>query len=215
MKKLAIALCVLTVGWLAATRASALPTIVYDNGPVNGNLNAFYIGSGGSISDSFTLSAPTTITQAQFGAWVDAGDTPTSVDWSIGSSAFNNDFGSGTGTLTNTPFLFNNSFGDDVYESKFSLSDVLGPGTYWLTLGNGVASTPSDPVFWDQNNGPSTATDGESLIASESFQLFTDSVGSGISGAIPEPAGPMLVVLGAAALMVYGSRRHLSADARR
>jgi hypothetical protein len=51
----------------------------------------------------------------------------------------------------------------DVYTETISLGSLdLTAGTYWFTLQNAVAPDPldpacSDPVFWDQSNGPSIA----------------------------------------------------------
>jgi len=65
----------------------AIPAVadtVYDNGPINGSIDAWTINFGFEISDSFTLSgASTTLTGLSFGAWLFPGDTITSVEVSI------------------------------------------------------------------------------------------------------------------------------------
>ena len=49
---------------------------------------------------------------------------------------------------------------------------TLNSGTYWVNLQN--ASVPSgDPVFWDENSGPSMASTNEvGTIPSESFTIL-------------------------------------------
>ncbi len=68
----------------------AVTDTLYDNGPVNGNLNAWPINFGFTIADSFTLPSGVnyTITGFQVGVWALPGDTPLSVNWDIGKSPF-------------------------------------------------------------------------------------------------------------------------------
>jgi hypothetical protein len=69
--------------------ASAVPVIagtVYDNGPINGNVDAWTINFGFVTSDSFTVSSGrTTITGLSFGAWLFPGDVLESVEVSMTS----------------------------------------------------------------------------------------------------------------------------------
>ena len=161
---------------------------MYDNGPINGTVTAWTINLGIAVSDSFTLSSATTLTGAQIGLWAFPGDTLTSVDWSIGNEAFGSEGGSGTASVGNA-FQSTSLLGYSLLESTFSLTSVLGAGTYWLTLQNAVVPG-GDPIFWDQNSGPSQAEEfGFGAIPSESFQLY------GHQGAVvPEPSTlPILV----------------------
>ena len=166
---------------------------------------AWTINFGYQVSDSFTLGSPATLTGAQIGLWVIPGDTPTSVDWSIGSAAFGSDISSGTAGLSNA-FQYNNVYGYDILELTFSLSGVLGAGTYWLTLQNATSSS-GDPVYWDQNSGPSSAQENTlGVIPSESFQVYG-------AGSVPEPSTICLLGIGMVGLAGYCRRRRSSATA--
>jgi hypothetical protein len=116
---------------------------VYSNGPLNGNANAYIIGGGQSISDSFSVSSPTNLVGAQVGVWVSPGAAPVSLHWSIGTSALGSDVSSGISNLTNT-FAFTNSTHFNVFESTFPLNGAVAPGnTYWLTISFGSTTTSS------------------------------------------------------------------------
>lgn len=196
-----------TVG-LALMVAVAMPVhagLVYDNGPINGAGGAYTINLGASVSNSFTVSSATNLTSATAGIWVTTGDTPISVEWSIGTSAFGSDVSYGTSLLSNTYFITNGG-GYDVYSSSFSLTGAAGAGTYYLTLQNAV-STNSNYVFWDVNSGSSTAYQNGigNPIPSESFQLFDDG-----TPAVPEPASMAIWGLGALGCAAAGYRRRRS-----
>lgn len=173
-------------------------TLVYDNGPINGTINAVTINESYEVSDTFTVTAPTQLVSAQIGLWVAVGDTPVTVDWAIGTTAYGTDVASGTATLSNSvPYV--NSYGYDIYESTFSLSGTVSAGTtYWLSLQN-ATTIPANYLFWDVNNGPSVAFQtgtgnlNGTLSAgsnSESFQLY------GVQG-VPEPSSFVLAAMGA------------------
>jgi len=82
------------------------------------------------------------------------------------------DLGSGTATLNNT-FLYNNTWGYDLYNSTLALSGAVSPSTtYWFTLQNAVVSS-GNPVNWDENDGPSSANENVvGGIDSEAFTLY-------------------------------------------
>jgi hypothetical protein len=96
---------------------------------------------------------------------------------------------------------------------------VLTGGDYWLLLLNAVVSPSGNPIFWDQNSGPSAAWEntlgdlsqaGENnncsgpCTASETFQILTTDV--------PEPSSTALMLVGLIA-MVATSRRWTGATA--
>lgn len=184
--------------WTLAGQAHA--DTLYKNGPVNGicdielcNVDAWTINFGFSVTDSFTITSPSTIQGFNIAVWLFPGDTLTSVDWGVGSCMFCSDIGSGTasGAGLTSSFMFANQYGYDIWDvSVTGLGiHVSGgpPDAYWLTLQN--ATVPSgDPIYWDENGGPSTAwtecvQDGQGCIPSESFNI----VGTPISGTTPEP----------------------------
>jgi hypothetical protein len=150
---LAAILCLLTA-------APASASTLYDNGLVNGTIGAWTIALSSpgenEISDSFTLGSASTLTGAQIGLWLFHGDTATNVDWSIGTTSFGSNIGSGTAAVLTGTFQYTSALGFDIYESTFSLSGALAAGTYYLTLENLVVSN-GDLGYWDETDGPSAA----------------------------------------------------------
>ena len=197
MKKAALAVLSLALVGAVAS-APAFAGTLYSNGPVNGTFDAVTINGGQEISDSFTLTSTSTITGADFGAWLFTGDTLSSVDWSIGTTPFG---GSVSTASTTGVFDFNNGGGFDIYTESFSTGSLtLGPGTYYLTLQNAVASN-GDSAFWDINNGPSVAyfqNEGASGNLNGVFEPGSNSEAFDIDGTsggpvIPEPSSFLLL----------------------
>ena len=187
---LSISLCL-----LAAASASA-SIIVFDNGPINGNVNAWGINFSSVVANSFSLSSAGTITGVNLGIWVFSSDVPLQLDWQITSDPFSGllrgePVTPTTASLTNT-FLFTNDFFYDVYSSKFQITGVTLPaGDYWLELSSGV-TTGSSFMFWDENDGllsSAYVNDIDQPIGSESFSIST-----------PEPG--ILALLGCGVLLV-------------
>jgi hypothetical protein len=171
--------------------------LVYDNGPINGTINAWRVDSGFSVSDSFTVSSQTSLTSAQIGLWVTPGAIPISVQWSFGTTAFASDISSGTSVLVNAPA--GQSLFYDLYRSDLLISGLLSAGSYWFTLQNAAGST-GDGIYWDENDGPSSAQfdtpiGGGELPGSESFQLY------GETAPVPEPS---TCIAGALLLLPFG-----------
>ena len=190
----------LTIGLLGACAAAALAgashaSVLYDDGPLNGTIDAWTINFGYQVSDSFTLTKTSTLTGVNFGVWSFPGDTFNTVDWSIGTAAYGS-ASSGTGSVTNGAQT-TNGFGYQIATDSFSLPNItLGPGTYFLTLQNAAVNT-GDPIYWDQNNGPSQAF--ENSVGdlnqypgggAEAFQIL------GNTGAVPEPATWTIMLMG-------------------
>jgi hypothetical protein len=195
MKKTGLAVLLLTlVGAMASVPASA--GTLYSNGSVNGAFYGWSISGGQSISDSFTLSTTSTITGADFSAWLFPGDTLSSVEWSIGTSPVT---GSTTTASTSGVLDFVNGGGYSVVTESFSIGSLtLGPGTYWFTLQN-TSVANGDPVFWDVNNGPSAAYYGENGSVAGSLNNYfgpgSYSSSFDIDGtpAVPEPSSLLLL----------------------
>jgi len=159
-----------------ACGASPQDNVIYDNGPVNGTVDAWTINFGYSVSDSFTANGRA-VTGFDFYVWAYPGDTPLTVDWSITSQPLGGGtvYGSGTASVTST-FIFSNQYGYDIDKlSVTGLNVALGSGTSWLNLQNATTSF-GDPLFWDENSGPSQAY--ESAVGSIASEAF-DVTGSG------------------------------------
>ncbi|HTX21850.1 MAG TPA: hypothetical protein VMD27_08350 [Candidatus Aquilonibacter sp.] len=195
------------VGSLLAGLGQAEATLIYDNGPIDGTMSAWTINEGFSVSDSFTVSSSTSLSSVQIGLWLFPNDTPTSVEWSIGTTPYGNDVSSGTGSLVNVIGTLN-MYGFDLDESTFTISGSLAAGTYYLTLQDAVTAD-GDSLYWDINNGPSTAY--ENTIGnvandlfpgsnSDSFQLY------GTSSFVPDEASTFLL-LGFSGLSLIGAAR--------
>jgi len=77
------------ITFAAVVSIPAAAQVVYENGPINGNTDAWTFNFGFAPADSFTISGGnTTITGLSFGAWLYEGDTLTSAEVSISSEPF-------------------------------------------------------------------------------------------------------------------------------
>ena len=155
--------------------------IVYDNGPVNGQVDAWTLNFGFVTTDTIQVNngGGGGITALNFWAWLIPGDTISNVQVSIGSTPFGNDQFNGEVTLTQSD-CFVNGFGYNVcLESGNFTNGPMLNGNAWVTLQN--ANVPSgDPVYWDENSGagcdspgcPSQAQENTiGTIPSEAFTL--------------------------------------------
>jgi uncharacterized repeat protein (TIGR03803 family) len=155
---------------------------IYDNGPINGNVDAWTMNFGFITSDSFNIASnQSQITGMNFGAWLFPGDTVSSVEVSItalengGTSYFDQTVNFTQGSCTVNQLGFN-----VCTETGSFNGPTLNAGTYWVNLQN--ASVPSgDPVYWDENSGvgcqgqgcPSSASENTvGSIPSESFTIL-------------------------------------------
>ncbi len=151
--------------------------VVYDNGPVNGQVDAWTINFGFSVSE--TMQANNQAVGIQFWLWLEPGDTITSVEVQIGSNGyFSNNLFDNVVNLTQSN-CFTNDFGFDVCLIS---GDFNGPnltGNDWITLAN-ASTVEGNPVYWDENSGvgcmspgcPSQAQENTlGTIPSEAFSL--------------------------------------------
>ncbi len=188
----------LTVSFLALAASPALAQQdLYDNGPINGTTDAWTINFGYVVSDTVTVNKAKTMDKTfSFGVWEYPGDTLSSVDWSITTQENGGTvLGSGTASGANLAdqFLSSNQYGYNIDLITVSgLNVELDAGTYWLNLQN--AATPNgDPVYWDENSGPSSAS--ESAVGTIPSEAFT--IGGTVgSGSTPEPSSLMLFLTG-------------------
>jgi hypothetical protein len=196
-----LALCLAVVPATAQT--------LYSNGPINGNTDAWAINFGFIVSDTFNVSINnTTITGGSFGMWLLSGDSLTSAELSItsgensGTSYFDQ-----TVTFTQGSCIANQYIYYVCTEDTTFPGPTLNVGTYWVNLQN--ASVPSgDPVYWDENSGPSQASQNSvGSIPSEAFTLFgsSDTTTSTTGTSVPEPSSIML--LGSGVLSLAGFLR--------
>ncbi len=217
MKLRIAALSLLILCFALDTAASVGP--LFMSGPINGNLNGFFIdGPGGpfgqSISDQFVTTAGGFATNLNFGEWT-LGGTPTVVSWALGTSSFGSDIASGDGAATST-FLGTNSFGYGIYDTQISIFGELAAGnTYYLTLSGANDAGGSQFDAWDDNESPNAScyfenpngSGGCPTTESESFTIIAEGTTTGST--TPEPSGILLLgsgVLGLAGIL----RRRLS-----
>lgn len=214
MKKLTFLILVVSIGILASPAVAQ--NDLYDNGPTDGHTLGWTINFGFSVSDQFTLGFNAAPNGIQFAAWLFPGDVLQSVEVSITSSEFG-----GTSYFDQTvSFMQSGCFsngGFNVCNENGAFAPVLlNAGSYWLNLANGVVNT-GDPVYWDQNSGPSLASESSvGTIPSESFSLLAScDAGRNAPGCgpppptTPEPGSLLLFGSGAIALLMAVSRKYL------
>ncbi len=172
---------------LPIRRMSPQDAVIYENGPVNGNTDAWTINSGFAVTNSVVAYGGTTA--VEFYAWLFPGDIITSVEVDFGTQPLGSDIFRGTVSLTQSNCQ-TNQFGYNVcFESGAMTNGPVLGGAPWLTLQN--ANVPNgDPVYWDENSGagcqstgcPSQAVDNElGTIPSEAFDVLGDHVRCGTS----------------------------------
>jgi hypothetical protein len=202
MRSLALLTLILT----ALLAVPAFAQVVYNNGPINGNTDAWTINFGFVVSDTFTISGGnTSVTGLSFGAWLYPGDTLTSAEVDITSME------NGGTTFFDQVVNFTQSgcrvnvYGFDVCTETGSFNaGIFANGTYWLNLQN--ASVPSgDPVYWDENSGVGCTSPGcpsmpsenaGGSIESESFTVLGSATTTSTTTSVPEPSSLMLFATG-------------------
>jgi hypothetical protein len=185
-----LALCLVVLPAAAQT--------LYSNGPIDGQDTAWTINFGYAVSDAFTLANDSTVNGLSFGAWIFPGDPFVAVEVAITSSEFGGTtYFDQVVNLTQSGCTLN-QFGFNVCTASggFGTNLNLAAGTYWLTLEN--AEGTDDGLYWDQNSGPSLASESSiGTIPSESFTISGTATGT---GTVPEPTAIVLFGSGIVAL---------------
>jgi hypothetical protein len=184
---------------LAASISAGQGAVLYDQGPINGGIDAWTINFDFAVTDSFTLSQASTVTGVNFGVWTLPGDTISTIDWAIAGAA-DNFPDQGAAVVSNS--LVCGGCGFDVYDiswDSFSIpGQQLAAGAYWLVLQN-AAVTNGDPAYWDENDGLSLAFENTvGQIGSGSFQIL---------GTVPEPSTWTTMLIGFAGIGFAGRQR--------
>src|SRR5580698_8489438 len=173
----------------------ALPAVaqndIYDNGPSNGTNDGWTINFGFAVSNTFTLSSNSTLNGLNFTAWVFPGDVLQSVEIDITSDEFGGTTYFDQQINVTQSGCATNQYGFNVCNEAGTFQGAaINAGTYWLTLSNGAVNL-GDPVYWDENDGPSSASlNTVGTLGSESSTILGSS-GSG-TGTTPEPESILL-----------------------
>jgi hypothetical protein len=168
----------------------ATDTIVYSNGPDPGDIGYWAINHGDAVTNSFTLSAPTTIHVIKFSVY-DANDRnqPLTATWAITTQPFGDNV---LASVNNAPLvfywrIFANQFLFSQWEMGIIVDITLPPGTYWLQMQNVVTrwgtwaywgetdgigcsplgTCPSSAYFWNASSSRNLQP-----VGSESFELW-------------------------------------------
>ena len=175
---------------LLCASAFASDTIVYSNGPDPGDIGYWAINHGDAVTNSFTLSAPTTIHVIKFSVY-DANDRnqPLTATWAITTQPFGGRVVAGG---NNAPLVFywrvfTNHFHFSQWEMGIVVDITLPAGTYWLQMQD-VVTRWGTWAFWGETDGigcsplekcPSSAYFWNALssrnlqpVGSESFELW-------------------------------------------
>ncbi len=168
---------------------------IYNNGGTTGTADAWTINFGFAVTDSFTVPSNTSLNAFSFIFWLSPGDTAPSVDLAIGTSAFGSDVANFIGLAsTGQTNLGSNQYGFTLEQDSYSFASTPASvgTTYWVTLQN--ASVPSgDPVYWDENSGPSMARENTlGTIPSESFTILGSGTTTTTGDHLPEPSSVLL-----------------------
>ncbi len=196
----AIALC------LGASATAQID--LYDDGPTDGTTDAWTFNFGFSPSDTFTLANAAHVSGLEFVAWLFPGDVLQSVEISVSSEEFGGtEYFDQVVDTTQSGCALNGFSFEVCTETAVFDGPSLNAGMYWLTLQNGVLNN-DDPVYWDENGGPSSASVSSlGTIPGESFTLLGSTGSTTTTGTTPEPGGLLLFGSGLLGVMAILRRK--------
>ena len=197
-----------SIAFLCAVLSVAAPAaadVLFENGPINGETDAWTINFGFVVSNSFEISTGnSTLNGLSFGVWLFPGDVLQSAEVSLTSEPFGGiTYFDQVVSFTQSDCFLNNYSYDVCTETGNFNGPVLANGTYWLNLENAV-SADGNPVYWDENSGvgchsqgcPSQGGEGTGTMPSEAFSIL----GTPGEGTVPEPQSLVLFSTGVLAV---------------
>ena len=191
MKTRIASLSLLTIVCLVLAVSPAMAGTLYSNGAYNGTNDGWTINFGFSVSDSFTAPSGSNVQGLSLVYWdASASDLLTTVDMQLGSTSFGGNINTLSG-VANT-FLGTNQYGYNLYRADYSFGSIPWSGAGYVTLSNACSTSGcsvSNPIYWDENSGPSTAY--ENTLGSVPSEAFTLTGTTG-TGPTPEPSSIML-----------------------
>jgi hypothetical protein len=190
VKKLGFAVLFLSLaGALAVVPAYANTFNLYSSGALNGNnTNSPEIDGSNAVTNLFTDSITGTATGATFVVWLDQGLSLSSIDWSLGTTSYGSQLGSGVASPTAVVDIVNNSFGAEVVTETITLPNIsliVGDQYYFSLTGASGTDVSTDGAYWDENNGTSSGNStAEGVVGGETFALTSPT---------PEPSSLLLL----------------------
>lgn len=179
--------------------------VLFFSGPdqlTYGNFGLPTIANPYAVTDQFTITGNSTVSQIGFSAWVLSGYTPTAVSWAVTETpGLSSVIADGIGNLSTSLTASGRQGGNDVYWSSFATNFALPAGTYWLWLTGGQPSNSAIGWGYTNNNGGSldyvdplgNGIYNQRLVlgGTQSFEL------SGSTAApVPEPTTVVLLSIG-------------------
>jgi hypothetical protein len=154
MKTQTVSLALLALCLTLAALPSSAQSGDYDNGAVNGQVNARAINSGQAVTDSFYfLGSLSYITSVTFWVWLYPGDDLERVEVSIGRAPYGKDIYDALVQQVGQGNCFFNGLGYNVCQVYlYFFAYPPNETTVWLTLQN-ASGRGDNPVSWDQNGG--------------------------------------------------------------